>query len=184
MIRRIAMLSVLAGALALPVMVKAQDQGAQPGGNQQGADRNRGGDRGNRGGFDPAAMRERFEGMLKEQLGNPTEDEWKVIQPKLDKVMQIQRDSRGGIGSMFGSRSRGGDNNNNQPQSDVQKAQAALKETLDKKDASVEDINAKLAALRSAREKSKAELKSAQKDLTDVLTSRQVATLVMFGMLD
>lgn len=183
MFRRIAMLSLVAGALALPVVSMAQDQGGNRGGDQnRGGDR--GGDRGNRGNFDPAQMRERMETFMKEQLGNPTDEEWKVIQPKLDKVMTAQRDSRGGF--MFGrggsDRSRGGDSS--QPKSDVQKAQSDLKDTLDKKDASVEEINAKLAALRTAREKAKTELKAAQKDLSEVLTARQVAALVMMGMLE
>jgi peptidoglycan hydrolase CwlO-like protein len=86
---------------------------------------------------------------------------------------------------MFG---RGGrdrqQSDSNQPQSDVQKAAQDLRETLDKKDASVEDINTKLSALRQARDKARSDLKSAQKDLADVLTARQVATLVMMGMLE
>jgi chromosome segregation ATPase len=174
MFRRIAILSVV-GALALPVMVQAQDQG----GDQQRSNRDRGGDRG---GFDPAAMRERMEKYMKEQLGVSDDAEWKVIQPKLEKVSTLSRESRGG-GMMFGGRDRSrGDSN--QPKSDVQKAQSDLKETLDKKEASVEDINAKLAALRTAREKAKADLKTAQKDLSEVLTARQIATLVMMGMLE
>jgi len=170
------MLSLVAGALALPVVSMAQDQGGNRGG-----DNNRGGDRGGPGGFDPAAMRERMEKYMKEQLGNPTDEEWKVIQPKLEKVSTLSRESRGGM--MFGGRDRGS-RDSSQPKSDVQKAQSELKDTLDKKDASVEDINAKLAALRSAREKARTDLKAAQKDLSEVLTARQVAALVMMGMLE
>jgi len=177
MFRRMAMLSLVAGALALPVVSMAHDQGGQQQGGNRGGDNNR-----NRGGFDPGRM----EQFMKEQLGNPTDEEWKVIQPKLEKVSNIRRDSMGGF---FGGRSRGGDSNrggdsSSRPQSEVAKAQQELRETLDKKDASVEDINAKLAALRSAREKSRTELKAAQKDLAEVLTARQVAALVMMGMLE
>src|SRR5262245_39765095 len=78
---------VLTALLAAPVL--AQDQGGQnrggDRGNNQGGDR--GGDRGNRGqgNFDPAQFRQRFEERVKEQLG-ASDDEWKVIQPKLTKV--------------------------------------------------------------------------------------------------
>jgi hypothetical protein len=190
MFRRIAMLSVVSGALMLPVMVQAQDQGGNGnnGGNNAAGDQSGRGNRGNRGNFDPAQFRQQMEDRMKEQLGNPTDDEWKVIQPKLEKVMTIQRESRGSMGMMFGrsgrSSDRGGNNADSQPKNDVQKAQEDLKSTLDKKDASVDDINAKLAALRSARDKSRADLKSAQKDLSEVLTARQVAALVMMGMLE
>lgn len=182
MFRRIAMLSLVSGALMLPVMVQAQDQGGNNGGNNAAGDQGGRGNRGNRGGgnFDPQQFRDRMEQYMKEQLGNPTDDEWKVIQPKLEKVMTMSRDARGGMG--FGRGGRGGDSS--QPKSDVQKAQEELKNTLDKKDASVDDINAKLAALRAARDKARTDLKAAQKDLSEVLTARQVAALVMMGMLE
>src|SRR5258708_5221752 len=54
--------------------------------------------------FDPAAMKERRLTQLKEQLG-PTDDEWKVLQPKIEKVMDAQMAGFGGGG--FG-RGRGG----------------------------------------------------------------------------
>src|SRR5437762_6836879 len=59
--------------------------------NQQGG-RNQG-----RGNFDPAQFRQRAMDRIKEQLG-ATDDEWKVIQPKVEKVMTAHRESRGGFG--------------------------------------------------------------------------------------
>jgi len=166
----------------------AQEQPGTGGGNQQDrGNRGNGNDRGNRGNFDPAAMRERFSTMIKEQMG-ATDDEWKVIQPKLDKVMTAQRDARGGMGGMFRRRDNGGDSNNNQSsdrqRSAVEQAQTDLRTLLDNKDASADQITAKLTALREAREKAKTELVSAQKDLKEVLSQRQEAVLVMMGMLD
>src|SRR6266571_1224735 len=64
----------------------------------QGRDSTRGdsnrSDRGGRGNFDPARMREMFETRIKEQM-NVSDDEWKVIQPKLTKVMDARRDASG-----------------------------------------------------------------------------------------
>jgi hypothetical protein len=189
--RNILFTATLLGALALPASLsfaQATDNGGGQGrsapndrGNQDNGGRNRGG----RGNFDPAQFRQRMEERLKEQLGT-NDDEWKVIQPKLQKVMEAQRDARGG--GFFGGRGRGGDRgpggNSSQAQSPVQQAQRDLRQTLDNKDASADEIKAKLTALRDAREKAKAELAAAQKDLRDVLTQRQEATLVMLGMLD
>src|SRR5205814_3579173 len=64
-----------------------------------------------RGNFDPAQMRERMMNRIKEQLG-ATDDEWKAISPKVEKVMTAQRESRGGGfgfgGGGFGGGGRGG----------------------------------------------------------------------------
>src|SRR5258706_7084022 len=85
---------------------------AQPGaGGQRGQGNNNGGrQRGGNNGqpFDPAAMRERYLTQLKDQLGSPDE-EWKLLQPKLDKVLTVQRETRGGGGRNGGGGTRGGD---------------------------------------------------------------------------
>lgn len=134
-----------------------------------------------RGNFDPAAMRERFMNSIKERLG-ASDDEWKVLQPKIEKIMTAQRESRGGgfFGRGRGGQDRGGD----QPQSAVSRASAELNQALENKDTSPEDIDKKLAALREARDKARADLQASQKDLKDVLTKRQEAVLVTMGMLE
>ena len=175
-------IALFAVMIAAPVL--AQEQG---GNNNRGSDRggDRGGDRGNRGdrgNFDPQAMRERFTGMIKEQMG-ATDEEWKVIEPKLTKVMEARRDG-GTFGAFRGGRDRGGDSQSQSDASPVQQASRDLRQVLDNKDASADQIAEKLKNLREAREKSKATLASAQKDLKEVLTQRQEAVLVMFGMLD
>ena len=145
-----------------------------------------------RGNFDPAEMRARMEARMKEQLG-VNDDEWKVLQPKVEKVMNAQRDARAGGGGAFGGggggRGGGGGNGgggggDNQPQSAVAKASADLRTTLENQNASAQDINAKLTALREARAKAKGELEAAQKELKEVLTARQEAVFVSMGMLD
>src|SRR3954471_6899566 len=99
---------------------RAQDQ--QPGGQRQRGQRGQAqgqngqaqGQRGQRGNFDPAAMRERMLNGIKERLG-ATDEEWKVLQPKIEKVMTAQRDSRttGGRGGRGGD--RGGNTTNAAP---------------------------------------------------------------------
>src|SRR5688572_28506864 len=53
-------------------------------------------------------FRERAMTDLKTRLG-ATDDEWKVLAPKVEKVMTAQRESRGGFGfGGFGGGGRGG----------------------------------------------------------------------------
>lgn len=172
----------------------AQDQGGAPppppggqqGGQQGGQDN---GGRGNRrGNWDPAQMQQRMMEGLKEQL-KAQEDEWKVLEPKLAKVMEAQRDMRFGGGMGFGGRGGPGggrDNNPNpdQPQSELQKAGRDLRTTLQNDGASASDIEAKLKSYREARDKAQETLKAAREDLKGVLTQRQEAVLVMAGMLE
>jgi hypothetical protein len=164
----------------------------------------RGGQRdGQRGGmFDPARMRQMMEQRMKEQLG-ATDAEWQVLGPRLTKVMNLSRQTGGGMGRMMmGRRGRqGGPQGGPQDQqrgdrrggrgpfgggepTAVDTAAEALQTTLSNTEATPEDIKAKLTAFRSAKEKAKQELAKAQQDLRQVLTLRQEAQLVLMGMLD
>jgi hypothetical protein len=131
--------------------------------------------------FDPAQFKQQRLDRIKEQLG-ATDDEWKVLQPKIEKVMDAQM---AGFGGGFG-RGRGGNNggDNAPPPTPTAKAAQELRELLQNKDASADDIKAKLAALREARAKTRADLEAARKDLKEVLTQRQEAVLVTNGMLE
>jgi DNA-binding FrmR family transcriptional regulator len=124
---------------------------------------------------------------IKTQL-NVTDDEWTVLQPKVEKVMTLSRELRP---SPFGGRRgpRGGGDNAApaeaaQPTSDVAEKTAALRTALENKDADPKDIAQKLAAVRDARERVKADLVKAQGELKALLTPRQEAQLVLMGMLD
>ena len=138
---------------------------------------------------DPAEMRARMEARIKEQLG-VNDDEWKVLQPKVEKVMTAQRSAAtgGGFGGFGGGRrgggGGGGGGGGDQPQSEVAKARADLRTTLENQNASADEINQKLTALRNARSKAKGDLESAQKELKEVLTARQEAVFVSMGMLE
>jgi hypothetical protein len=154
---------------------------------------------GRRGNFDPAQMRERMMNNIKERLG-PTDDEWKVLEPKIEKVMTAQREGRGGFGfggfgggggrrgggggAAGGAGAGGGGGADQQPTTAVGIASQDLNKALESKDTPAEDIAKKLAALRDAREKAKANTAAAQKELKEVLTARQEAVLVTMGMLE
>lgn len=166
------------------------------------------GQRGQRGGaqagpggrqFDPTRMRQMMEQRLREQLG-ATEQEWKVLGPRVMKVTELNRQTsgfgRGGM--MFGMRGqRGGPGGpgGNRPGGGrpgapdreltaVEKAQDQLRTVLENTSATPEQIKKELTALRTAREKAKQQLAAAQQELRAIITIRQEATLVMMGMLD
>jgi hypothetical protein len=190
MLRRFFVLPALLCLLTITAFTLAQDQPAGGGATPGGAAAGGGGGGGNRpggGNFDPAAFRQRMMNNIKDQLG-ASDDEWQVLQPKIEKVMTSQRELRvrmnffrpngggggGGGGGGFGA-------NDDSP---VAKATQDLRDTLDNKDASADVVTQKLTALRDARTKAQADLTAAQKDLKDVLTQRQEASLVMMGMLE
>jgi hypothetical protein len=190
--RKVIAIGVVACVLALVIGGLCMAQGA-PGGN-----RPERGARGERPNFDPAQMRARMMDNWKQQLG-AGDDEWKVIEPRLTKVMELNRDAMSGgrgMGGMFGMRGgRGGEagpggqrrqfpgQQDRQP-SAVEKATETLSATLENQSASAETIKQQLTALRAAREKAKNDLAVAQQDLRQILTVRQEATLVLNGMLN
>jgi multidrug efflux pump subunit AcrB len=133
--------------------------------------------------FDPAQFRERMMNNVKERLG-ASDDEWKVLEPKVEKVMTAQRDARGGGFGGFGGGRRGGGNADQQPTTETGKASQELRTALENKDTPADEIAKKLAAFREARDKGRAQLQAAQKELKEILTQRQEAVLVNMGMLE
>jgi len=181
---RSGLFAVLVFGLVMAFSGSAFAQGNNGGGRQRGAGGAGGAGGGN---FDPAQMRERMMTRLKEQLG-ANDDEWKVLQPKVEKVMDAQRDTRGGGFGGFGGRGGGGGGGGGGAdaanQSAVAKASADLRTAVENKDAPADDLKAKLAALRDARTKARETLAASQKELNELLTQRQEAVLVVNGMLE
>ena len=173
-----------------------------------GADRKEGdrreGDRG-RGGFQrmsPEEMQKRMEefrsqmsNRMREQFG-ASEDDWKVLGPKIEKVQQLSRESRGGMGfggMMFGrgrgpgGSDRGGprpEGSSDRPQSEIEKTGSALRTVLQKEGATAAEIKSALDAYRTARTTARQNLETARKELKELLTTKQEAQAVMMGLLE
>ena len=139
-----------------------------------------------------AEFRKRVQERMRESLG-ASEEEWKVLQPRIEKVQRLSGQSRfGGMRGMFGRGRRGGRGGDRQrrdagaarPQSDIQKKTQALRKVLENKDSKAADIKAGLKALREARVKARADLAKAQKGLREVITLRQEGQLVLWRLLD
>jgi hypothetical protein len=192
-------LSVLALSYTPAAMAQdanGQQQQQQGRGGRGGRGGNNGGGRGNR---DPAEMRLRMESRLKELLG-ATDQEWAVLQPKVEKLMDAQRRQMAGRGTGMAllfrpdRGDRGGNNNNGDrggnrrpdrpdENSPVAVRTRELQEAL-RDNATPDVLKAKLAALREARTKAHDEYAKAQQELRELLTLKQEATMIMLGMLE
>ncbi len=200
--RRMVKIGIVACVLGLMIgglSIAQQGGGGQGGGRRGGQGGGPGGGPGN---FDPAQMRQRMMERMKEQLG-ADDQAWKVMEPRLTKVMDLSRQANAGGRGMFGMFGRGGrggpggpggdqggpqaDRRGRGPQGEqtaLDKAMAQLRTTLENQSATPEEIKTQLTAVRSAREKARQELAVAQQELKKILTVRQEATLVEMGMLE
>jgi hypothetical protein len=142
---------------------------------------------------DQAQMRQMMMDRLKQALQS-TDEEWKVLGPKLERVMTLSRDADAGRGGMFGGGNGGpmrggpmtppGGGSRSTATSVVAKAADALQQTLSNTDVTPDQIKAKLAALRAARQKVQQNLSNARQEVRQLVTQRQEAQLVLMGMLD
>lgn len=180
--------SLLASVSAFSVGVFAQNAAPndQNGGRRQrGGDNANGGDNGGKGGrgnFDPAQMQER----LREQFGVTDDAEWALISERLTKLSEIRRTAGGGMGrggpggpgggpgGPGGPGGRGGPSGN--PEQDS--LRAAITDKLP--DA---EVKSRLERLREVRKQNEAKVAKAQEELRAVLSVRQEAVAVMFGLL-
>jgi hypothetical protein len=152
------------------------------------------------GNFDPAQMQQRMMERYREQLDVKSDDEWKLIQTRIEKVMTARREASSmGMMGMMGPRRQ-------QPQGqDTQAATTtnanaqrrprggmfgqtpnpdaeALQKVIEAK-GSKEEIKAKLDAYRTSMKTKQANLEKAQADLQAVLSVSQEAQCVLMGLL-
>jgi hypothetical protein len=174
---------VMTTAVAVVLGLGATNVSAQQGG------------RGGRGNFDPEQFRQQMMDRYKERLEVKSDDEWKIISERIEKVTQAQRDVRiGGFGGPGGPGGRrggppdaaqndsGGRTNRNRFNAEPSPEVEALQKALDSKGSS-DEIKAKLAKVRSSLKEKEAKLAKAQDDLREVLSVRQEATAVLIGLL-
>jgi len=142
---------------------------------------------------------------MKEAL-RATEQQWKGIKPRLDKVKYLSKQAKVSMTPGYYSRSRSSGGSNNQQSvpkveegwkwskawekkapSELTKGERIceeLMELLEDKSSKQEEIEMKVEALREARKEASKQLAQAQQELRKVLTFRQEATLVLMRYLD
>lgn len=177
-----AFLSILALTIGMQSSM-AQDR-QPPAGGQAGP----GAPAGNRGDWDArrAEFEKRMNDRLKESL-KINDEEWSVLQPRIKKVTDLQRETRAGSQRGWGGRrNRGGEENTQQQtaMSPIQQASKDLSDILEKEGATSEQIKAKLDAYRAARTAAEAQLTKARAELSELLTINQEAQLVVMGILE
>ena len=139
---------------------------------------------GRRRNFDPAQMQQMMMDRMREQFGVSDDAEWKVITDRVTAVMEARRatGSFGGFAMFRAARntdSAGGGGRRGFTASPEQEAlRQAVKDNLP--DA---EIKARLERLREVHKANEEKLSKAQDDLRAVLTVRQEAVAVLFGLL-
>lgn len=183
-----AVLQFSASTLLAQAQDARRDDGRRRGGDTQG------GDRGN---FNPQEMQARMLSALRERLEITDDEEWKVISERITKLGEIRRNAGGGFGGMFGGRGGpggpggGGDRNGGgdrgggpgrgmRPGGNPEMAALGLAIQDKLPDA---EIKSRLERLREKRREAEASLTKAQEELRAVLSIRQEAVAVMFGLL-
>jgi len=154
---------------------------------------------------------ERRKGFLSEKSAlRPTEEQWKIIKPMLEKVQRLRNRARSTVGLGLTSSSGSGTSsrnsrNRNEPNfqwkiswkdkapgelTEAQKIANELMDLVDNKYTKAEEFKQKMDALRESRsreefeeKKKKEELLEARQELRKVLTTRQEAALVLKGWL-
>jgi len=154
------------------------------GGDQGGQRRQRGGG----GGFDPAAMQQRMMDGIRDKLEFTNDTDWSAVQPLVQKVMDAQRDARGGgMRAMFGGRNRGGQGGQGGGRGgflgQAGPEEEALQNAIDD-NAPAAQIKDLLANYRTAQKAKQAKLEAAQADLKAVLTPKQEAQAAIFGLVN
>jgi hypothetical protein len=129
------------------------------------------------------AVRLAYLKSLQEPLGC-SDDEFAAIRPYLEKVVNAWQATQ--TNRFRGPNGTQGQNNRPPAAttSDVQKAAGDLQETLADPDANPDLIKTKLDILRQAQDKAKQDLTVARSQLQALLTERQEAVLVEYGLLD
>ena len=165
-------------------------------------DQGQGQGRQGRGNFNPEEFRQRMMDGYREQLEVKSDDEWKVVSERINKVLEARREvgfgGRGMGGFGFGRAGRGGGEANTAPAGGNEQGARrggpggfrpepspeaeALQKAIESK-ASADELKAKLAKLREARKEKEANLEKAQEDLRKVLSVRQEASAVLAGLL-
>jgi hypothetical protein len=178
--------------------VSAQDAAAGADGRRRGggAAAEAGGDRGDRRNMTPQDMQARMLNSLRERLEVTDDEEWKLISERVAKVMELRRSAGGGLPMMGAMAGRGGPPGGGAGPAGGEgrgarggrgapggNAELAALSTAVRDKLPDAEIKARLERLRESRKENESKLTRAQEELRGVLTVRQEAVAVVFGLL-
>ncbi len=190
--RAIRFASIAAALLTLASVASAQNRAAADDPN---AGRRRGGPggtpdggTGGRGNFSPEDAQARMLTALRERLGITNDEEWGLISTRITAVMEVRRAAGGAGGGMLFGGGRGGPppggggdrggRGTRASNPEVAALQAAITDNLTEA-----EIKSRLERVREARRDNEAKVQKAQEDLRALLSVKQEATAVLFGLL-
>lgn len=184
-------LATLMGLAGNSAMAQDQGPGPGPGGGQGGQG---GGRRGGGGNFDPAEMQQRALERIRDEMSVTNNEEWKVIEARVQKVMETRRDvGMPGMGRMFGRRGGPGgppggpDGNADRPRrggfGNPSPEMEALQKAIDS-NAPTDQVKDALKKYRDSHKAKQAALEKAQADLQKVLSVKQEAVAVSMGLVN
>lgn len=128
--------------------------------------------------MDPEQLRQRYMERVQEAL-SPTDEEWAALEGPVGTVVSLSMEPGVSGGMRLGGRRGGGEAATGQ--SAVAVAAAELQTAVD---AGAEDVAAKLAAYRDAREEARADLAAAREAIKGMINPTQEAKLVLAGVLE
>jgi hypothetical protein len=132
--------------------------------------------------------RQQVNDRLREMLAVTADDEWAVLQPRLERVLALSSRLGGNTGAITASMGRRLRNFRFEVDSPAidqyQRFRQELNRMLANPNASAVDIRTLIRSLRDAKAQAEAELDAAQAELIPYLTSRQEALLIQMGALD
>ena len=132
----------------------------------------------------------RITGMIKDDL-KITDEEWEIIGPRMNKVIDLANKNNARLATFRKMSRRWYSSRGIKLKSDelddkhpIERASDNLSAIINDETATTEDIRTALKKLRSAKEATKLEIIKAQSELKKLLTIKQEAKLVMYGILD
>ena len=141
----------------------------------------------------PEDMQARLLTALRERLEITDDEEWKLISDRITKLNELRRNAGGGPGMMAfagrgpqtggGDNNRGGDANRGGRGTRAGSAEMTALQTAVRDKLPDAEIKSRLDRVRDTRKENEAKLAKAQEELRAVLTVRQEATAVVFGLL-
>ena len=144
---------------------------------------------GGRRGGSPEDMQARMLSSLRERLEVPDDEEWKIISERLGKVMELRRASAGGGGGFPGFAGRGPQGGAPENSRGARGARPGGNPEMTALQSAIRDkmpdaeIKLRLDRVRETRKANEAKLSKAQEELRAVLSVRQEAVAVVFGLL-
>ena len=165
----------------------AQNDPPPPADGGQGRPGGRGG-RG--GGFDPAQMQQRMMENVREQMAVKDDAEWKILEERIQKVSDAQREIGFGSGMRRMFRRPGGDTQNNDQGGNRRRGgfggepsaeEQALDKAIDSK-VSKDELKSAMTKYRASKKEKEAKLAQAQEELKKVLSVQQEAAALAMGL--